>query len=93
MEDNYKTLEIMEKNPKLGCVFSMKEVDLDLATDLESLQRMSSIIGFDNAMKLTLTTRRFSSLEAKELDLISRIFHSQHELDEGVRNFLRVDIG
>ncbi|KAI5402203.1 hypothetical protein KIW84_066606, partial [Lathyrus oleraceus] len=65
--------------------FSVKEVDLALAADLGSLQRLPSIVGFGNAMELALTARRFSGLEAKELGLVSGVFHSQHELDEGVR--------
>lgn len=66
--------------------FSVKEVDLALAADLGTLQRLPGIVGFGNAMELALTARRFSGLEAKEIGLISRVFHSKHELDEGVRD-------
>jgi delta(3,5)-delta(2,4)-dienoyl-CoA isomerase len=66
--------------------FSVKEVDLALAADLGTLQRLPGIVGFGNAMELALTARRFSGLEAKEMGLISRVFHSKHELDEGVRD-------
>ncbi|GAU12044.1 hypothetical protein TSUD_00080 [Trifolium subterraneum] len=66
--------------------FSVKEVDLALAADLGTLQRLPGIVGFGNAMELALTARRFSGLEAKELGLVSRVFHSKLELDEGVRD-------
>lgn len=54
---------------------SVKEVDLALAADLGSLQRMSSIIGFGNMMDLALTARRFFDLEEKYLDLVSHVFY------------------
>lgn len=66
--------------------FCVKEVDLALAADLGTLQRLPSIVGFGNAMELALTARRFSGLEAKELGLVSRVFRSKHDLDEGVRD-------
>lgn len=65
--------------------FSVKEVDLALAADLGTLQRLPTIVGFGNAMELALTARRFSGLEAKELGLVSRVFHSKNDLDQGVR--------
>lgn len=66
--------------------FSVKEVDLALAADLGTLQRLPRIVGFGNAMELALTARRFSGLEAKQLGLVSRVFHSKHELDDGIRD-------
>ncbi|CAL5212964.1 unnamed protein product [Lathyrus oleraceus] len=69
---------------------SVKEMDLALAVDLGSLQRLSSIVGFGNTMDLALTARTFFDLEEKYMDLVSRVFYLQHELDKGVRNLLRV---
>ncbi|KAI9125519.1 hypothetical protein K1719_002937 [Acacia pycnantha] len=66
--------------------FSVKEVDLAITADLGTLQRLPSIVGYGNAVELTLTARRFSGLEAKELGLVSRAFDSKHELDEAVRD-------
>ncbi|XP_061364179.1 delta(3,5)-Delta(2,4)-dienoyl-CoA isomerase, peroxisomal [Gastrolobium bilobum] len=66
--------------------FSVKEVDLALAADLGTLQRLPRIVGFGNAMELALTARRFSGLEAKELGLVSRTLHSKHDLDLAVRD-------
>ncbi|RDX99775.1 Delta(3,5)-Delta(2,4)-dienoyl-CoA isomerase, peroxisomal, partial [Mucuna pruriens] len=64
--------------------FSVKEVDLGLAADLGSLQRLPLIVGFGNAMELALTARTFSGQEAKELGLVSAVFPSKHDLDQAV---------
>ncbi|MBA0752279.1 hypothetical protein Gogos_001126 [Gossypium gossypioides] len=65
--------------------FSVKEVDLAITADLGTLQRLPGIVGFGKAMELSLTGRRFSGDEAKELGLVSRVFGSREELKEGVR--------
>ncbi|KAK8542822.1 hypothetical protein V6N13_136631 [Hibiscus sabdariffa] len=64
--------------------FSVKEVDVAITADLGTLQRLPGIIGFGNAMELSLTARRFSGDEAKELGLVSRVFGSREELMKGV---------
>ncbi|XLS95770.1 hypothetical protein HN51_071778 [Arachis hypogaea] len=132
-EEKYKTLEVVEKNPKSGvfhiylnhprqrnalthdfftefpkalihgaCIggaidivtacdlryctedafFSVKEVDLALAADLDTLQRLPLIVGYGNTMELALTARRFSGSEAKQLGLVSRAFPSNDDLDQ-----------
>ncbi|KAJ8773516.1 hypothetical protein K2173_005762 [Erythroxylum novogranatense] len=65
--------------------FSVKEVDLGLTADLGTLQRLPGIVGFGNSMELALTGRRVSGDEAKELGLVSRVFGSKEELEEGVK--------
>ncbi|XXG49809.1 hypothetical protein AAC387_Pa02g3878 [Persea americana] len=64
--------------------FEVKEVDLGLAADLGTLQRLPRIVGFGNAMELTMTGRRFGGTEAKNLGLVSRVFKSKQEMEEGV---------
>ncbi|XWS68784.1 hypothetical protein CRYUN_Cryun04dG0122000 [Craigia yunnanensis] len=64
--------------------FSVKEVDLAITADLGTLQRLPGIVGFGNAIELSLTGRRFSGQEAKELGLVSRVFESKEELKERV---------
>lgn len=64
--------------------FSVKEVDLAMAADVGTLQRLPAIVGFGNAMELALTARRFSGTEAKELGLVSMVFASKAAMDEGV---------
>ncbi|XP_072074462.1 delta(3,5)-Delta(2,4)-dienoyl-CoA isomerase, peroxisomal-like [Arachis hypogaea] len=113
-EEKYKTLEVVEKNPKSGvfhiylnhprqrnalthdfftefpkalyctedAFFSVKEVDLALAADLDTLQRLPLIVGYGNTMELALTARRFSGSEAKQLGLVSRAFPSNDDLDQ-----------
>lgn len=64
--------------------FSVKEVDLAITADLGSLQRLPSIIGFGNAMELSLTARRLSGLEAKQLGLVTQVFDSMEAMGDGV---------
>ncbi|CAN8287574.1 unnamed protein product [Cochlearia groenlandica] len=64
--------------------FAIKEVDLAIVADLGTLQRLPSIVGHANAMDLALTARRFSGREAKDLGLVSHVFGSKSELDNGV---------
>ncbi|PON51880.1 Crotonase superfamily [Parasponia andersonii] len=65
--------------------FSVKEVDLAITADLGTLQRLPGIVGYGTAMELALTGRRFSGPEAKQLGLVSGVFGSRQEMDEGVR--------
>ncbi|KAL4315238.1 hypothetical protein AHAS_Ahas15G0165100 [Arachis hypogaea] len=62
--------------------FSVKEVDLALAADLGTLQRLPLIVGYGNAMELALTARQFFGSEAKQLGLVSRAFPSKDDLDQ-----------
>lgn len=63
---------------------SIKEVDLALAADLGTLQRLPAIVGYGNAVDLALTGRRVSASEAKAMGLVSRVFPSRQALEEGV---------
>ncbi|KAL5552543.1 hypothetical protein UlMin_039944 [Ulmus minor] len=65
--------------------FSVKEVDLAITADLGTLQRLPGIVGFGAAMELALTGRRISGSEAKQMGLVSGVFASKQELDDGVR--------
>ncbi|XP_022145176.1 delta(3,5)-Delta(2,4)-dienoyl-CoA isomerase, peroxisomal, partial [Momordica charantia] len=64
--------------------FSVKEVNLGIAADLGTLQRLPAIVGYGRAAELALTGRNFSGLEAKELGLVSKSFASKEDLDNGV---------
>ena len=66
--------------------FSVKEVDLAIVADLGTLQRLPAIVGFGNAAELALTGRRFPGEEAKAMGLVSRVFGSRTELEDGVRS-------
>ncbi|XP_020087758.1 delta(3,5)-Delta(2,4)-dienoyl-CoA isomerase, peroxisomal [Ananas comosus] len=69
--------------------FAVKEVDLALAADLGTLQRLPGIVGYGNAADLALTGRRVSAGEAKAMGLVSRVFPTRHALDEGVSDVAR----
>lgn len=64
--------------------FSVKEVDLAITADLGSLQRLPAIVGYGNAMELSLTARTFSGSDAKALGLVSKVFGSKADMDQGV---------
>lgn len=55
--------------------FQVKEVDIGLAADVGTLQRLPKIIGNDSlARELAFTARPFYADEAKEMGLVSRLF-------------------
>ncbi|XP_058103707.1 delta(3,5)-Delta(2,4)-dienoyl-CoA isomerase, peroxisomal-like [Magnolia sinica] len=65
--------------------FVVKEVDMAITADIGALQRLPRIVGFGNAMEMILTCRKINGREAKELGLISKVFASKEEMEEGVR--------
>lgn len=69
--------------------FSVKEVDLALAADLGSLQRLPAIVGYGNAMDLALTGREVTGSEAKGMGLVSRVFETREEMERGVEAIAR----
>lgn len=69
--------------------FAVKEVDLALAADLGTLQRLPGIVGYGNAADLALTGRRVSAAEAKAMGLVSRVFPTRLALDQGVGDVAR----
>lgn len=64
--------------------FVLKEVDMAIVADLGALQRLPRIVGYGNAADLALTGRKITAMEAKEMGLVSRVFNSKQELDDGV---------
>ena len=66
-------------------VFSVKEVDVGLAADLGTLQRLPKITGEGVARELCLTARDFSGVEAKQMHLVNQIFRSRKELMDSVQ--------
>ncbi|WOL04390.1 delta(3,5)-Delta(2,4)-dienoyl-CoA isomerase, peroxisomal [Canna indica] len=72
-----------------GAFFAVKEVDLALAADLGSLQRLPAIVGYGNAADMALTGRRVAAEEAKSMGLVTRVFPSRGSLEEGVAALAR----
>lgn len=64
--------------------FSVKEVDLALAADLGSLQRLPAIVGYGNAMEMALTGRAVGAAEAKGMGLVSGVFGTRGEMEAAV---------
>merc|ERR1719354_210055 len=55
--------------------YSVKEVDVGLAADLGSLQRLTKIIGNDSLVReLCYTGRRMAADEAKQCGLVSKVY-------------------
>lgn len=64
--------------------FSVKEVDVGLAADLGSLQRLTKIIGNDSLVReLCYTGRRMQADEAKQSGLVSKVYEEKDALFEG----------
>lgn len=64
--------------------FQVKEVDVGLAADVGTLQRLPKVIGNDSlARELCYTARKLLSDEAKECGLVSRVFPDRDALIQG----------
>lgn len=53
--------------------FCVKEVDLGIAADVGTLQRLPSIVGYGRAMELALTARTITADEALRIGLVSEV--------------------
>lgn len=65
--------------------FSIKEVDVGLAADIGTLQRMGKVCGNESTVKeLALTARRFDGKEAHEIGFMSSVAVSKEEMMDRV---------
>ncbi|KAJ6792907.1 putative delta(3,5)-Delta(2,4)-dienoyl-CoA isomerase, mitochondrial [Iris pallida] len=64
--------------------FSVKEVDLALAADLGTLQRLPRIVGYGNAIEMALTGRRVGAEEARGMGLVTRVWEGREEMEREV---------
>ncbi|KAI8867265.1 ClpP/crotonase [Ramicandelaber brevisporus] len=63
--------------------FSVKEVDIGMAADVGTLQRLPKVVGNQSWVRdICLTARRFYAPEAKEYGLLSGVFESREALME-----------
>jgi delta(3,5)-delta(2,4)-dienoyl-CoA isomerase len=61
--------------------FSVKEVDIGLAADLGSIQRLSKLVGNHSWLReVVFTARKISAQEALQFGLVSRIFPDHDSL-------------
>ncbi|WP_372023376.1 crotonase/enoyl-CoA hydratase family protein (plasmid) [Tistrella mobilis] len=65
--------------------FSVKEVDMGLAADVGTLQRLPKIVGEGMARELAYTARKVTAAEAEAMQLINRRFPTVDALNEGVQ--------
>jgi len=64
--------------------FKIAEVDIGIAADVGTLQRLPSLIPLAAVRELAYTGRKFDANEAKELGLVNKVFNSQESLTDGV---------
>lgn len=64
--------------------FSVKEVDMGLAADVGTLQRLPKIVGEGMARELAYTARKVTAAEAEAMQLINRRFATVQALTDGV---------
>lgn len=67
-----------------GAWFSVKEVDLAMAADVGTLQRLPQWIGGSAMRELCFTGRRFDAQEALQLGLLNKLYDSQEQMMESV---------
>ncbi|KAF1766007.1 hypothetical protein GCK72_005962 [Caenorhabditis remanei] len=62
-------------------ILSVKEVDIGMAADVGTLNRLPKVVGNHSWIKdICLTARHFSAGEALQFDLLSRVFDTREEM-------------
>ncbi|MEO4048979.1 crotonase/enoyl-CoA hydratase family protein [Pseudomonas sp. CAU 1711] len=69
--------------------FSIKEIDMGMAADVGTLQRLPRIIGDGMMRELAYTGRTIDGVEAQRINLVNRTYASQEELLAGVFEIAR----
>ena len=64
--------------------FSIKEIDIGMAADVGTLQRLPRIIGDGMLRELAYTGRQFGAEEARSIGLVNRVFADHESLLAGV---------
>jgi len=65
--------------------FQVKEVDMGLAADVGTLQRLPRAIGSQSIVnELCLTARKLKSAEAEKIGLVSKVYPTKEEMMAGV---------
>ncbi|AMS21793.1 enoyl-CoA hydratase [Pseudomonas synxantha] len=64
--------------------FSIKEIDIGMAADVGTLQRLPRIIGDGMLRELAYTGRQFGAEQARSIGLVNRVFADQQSLLAGV---------
>lgn len=69
--------------------FSIKEIDIGMAADVGTLQRLPRIIGDGMLRELAYTGRQFGAEEARSIGLVNRVYPDQESLLAGVLDIAR----
>lgn len=69
--------------------FSIKEIDIGMTADVGTLQRLPKLVGEGLVRELAYTGRRFEAEEARQMQLLNRVFDSREALQAGVREIAR----
>ena len=69
--------------------FKIAEVDIGIAADVGTLQRLPSLIPLASLRELAFTGRKFDSSEAKSLGLVNEVFESQETLANEVQKIAK----
>ncbi|NVZ23824.1 crotonase/enoyl-CoA hydratase family protein [Pseudomonas costantinii] len=72
-----------------GAQFSIKEIDIGMAADVGTLQRLPRIIGDGMLRELAYTGRQFGAEEARSIGLVNRVYPDQESLLAGVMDIAR----
>ncbi|MGO2485632.1 MAG: crotonase/enoyl-CoA hydratase family protein [Pseudomonas taetrolens] len=70
--------------------FSIKEIDMGMAADVGTLQRLPRIIGDGMLRELAYTGRMVAADEARAIGLVNRVYSTSETLLEGVMDIARV---
>jgi enoyl-CoA hydratase len=66
--------------------FKIAEVDVGLAADVGTLQRLPKLMPFSHVKELAFTGRKFDATEAEKLGLVNKVFPNQESLiNEGLK--------
>ena len=69
--------------------FSIKEIDMGMAADVGTLQRLPRIIGDGMMRELAYTGRTLDGAEAQAIGLVNRVYENPEALTEGVNELAR----
>ncbi|WP_348748364.1 crotonase/enoyl-CoA hydratase family protein [Pseudomonas rhodesiae] len=69
--------------------FSIKEIDIGMAADVGTLQRLPRIIGDGMLRELAYTGRMFGAEEARDIGLVNRVYADHDSLLAGVLEIAR----
>src|SRR5690606_21910020 len=69
--------------------FSIKEIDMGMAADVGTLQRLPRIIGDGVMRELAFTGRTIDGEEAQRIGLVNRTYADQESLLDGVMGIAR----